>query len=367
MKNLKHPNIVQFLGIHKDSAGNKYIVTEFISEGNLQSFMMKQKRFDLRDLISLSMNAAAGMNYLEKQGKVHRDLALRNLLITITNGDPKYLVKVGDFGLSRNTEKGVVKGDDKDVAIKWTAPEAIESRKYTFKSDVWSFGVVMWEIFSIGKLPYPHFDNRETLQKVKEGYRLPRPTAEDGGVDCPDTIYKLMLDCWSENPNQRPSFSDLLTSLENIWKQQKPVSSSSNQEHHVQQNTGSHYSVEGNNSDHYTTVEPPRSPYHTGGTTDKNSSQLYNNQNNKTTGGGGDFYNNGQTSTNRTSYYDTEDMKPKPKSSYYDVDDPQNNNNNQAPSDHYNIIQERNSSANATDHYAIMTRQQQPNQSYYDN
>ena len=157
------------------------------------------------------------------------DLALRNLLLT-KQQDGRWLVKVGDFGLSRIThndgdgdEQVYVTAHQLLLPIKWVSPEAIMTRHFSTRSDVWSFGVVLWEIFSLGQSPYPHMSAREVLQRVQTGYRMSQPNL------CPEPIYRLMLECWHENPLRRPSFRGvydaLLRHYESIQQQQQQAAS----------------------------------------------------------------------------------------------------------------------------------------------
>ena len=152
------------------------------------------------------------MSYLSKLGYVHRDLAARNVLI-----DSDYTPKIADFGLSRETLENVydVKTGGK-IPVRWTAPEAILFRKFNMASDVWSYGVLMWEVMSYGKSPYGDVDNYTLLEQIQQGYRLEQPD------DCPYLLYSLMLKCWDTVPEMRPTFSDLhfqvSTMVENNFK-----------------------------------------------------------------------------------------------------------------------------------------------------
>lgn len=204
---LDHPNIVRFYGIYENEQKVPFIVMEYLSKGSLDKFLRgaDDNEVSTGDLVSMSLQAAAGMNYLSKNKMVHRDLALRNLLVTYTDG--KYTVKVTDFGMSRKLESQQYTTKEAKIPVKWTAPEALKFGTFSAASDVWSFGVLLWEIFTKGQLPYTGWDNVETMQKVLEGYRMPKPK------DCPDEIYALMLKCWSEKPEQRPTFSQVQAAL----------------------------------------------------------------------------------------------------------------------------------------------------------
>lgn len=213
LKSLSFPQIVQYLGLWKHPEQKTiYIVMEYMSHGSLDRFLQMQKgELGLRELLIMCKDAAAGMNFLESKKIIHRDLALRNLLLI--NVDGKFRVKISDFGMSRFIEHDYYKTSDRVFAIKWAAPEVLEYGRFSSKSDVWSFGVVMWEIFSYGKLPYHEFSNSEAAKKVlEEHYQLPKP------VDCPDMLYELMQACWNFEPNDRPSFRQLILALEKAYK-----------------------------------------------------------------------------------------------------------------------------------------------------
>eukprot|EP00027_Filamoeba_sp_ATCC50430_P000325 CAMPEP_0168555594 /NCGR_PEP_ID=MMETSP0413-20121227/8422_1 /TAXON_ID=136452 /ORGANISM="Filamoeba nolandi, Strain NC-AS-23-1" /LENGTH=763 /DNA_ID=CAMNT_0008586463 /DNA_START=44 /DNA_END=2335 /DNA_ORIENTATION=- len=209
---LNHPNIVRCLGIHTSSSGDQYIVMEYLSSGSLDNVLRREPNLQIGDLLIMAKHAAAGMLYLEQQHFVHRDLALRNLLVAFESAS--YTVKVSDFGLSRKIqEEGYyMKLDTQGIPIRWTAPEVFEKGLYTTKSDVWSFGITLWELFSFGQIPYADMTNFEVMQKVPAGYRLRCPN------DCPEAIYTLMLQCWQQNPETRPGFKDIYDVIETVSK-----------------------------------------------------------------------------------------------------------------------------------------------------
>jgi len=139
---------------------------------------------------------------LESKNVIHRDLAARNCLIS----DNK-IVKISDFGMSREEETYEVSTGMRQIPIKWTAPEALNYGKYTSLCDVWSFGILMWEVFSAGKTPYSGMTNQEARDKVDNGYRMACP---DG---CPTAVYSLMRDCWEHQPEKRPHFKRIVIEL----------------------------------------------------------------------------------------------------------------------------------------------------------
>jgi len=214
LQSLNHPNIVRFFGIHSTSNEEHFLVMEYMRKGSLDGVLQTEKnQLNLVDLLSMTKDAASGMVYLHQKGIVHRDLALRNLLVepTVKPGT-KYIVKISDFGMARTmTNKGYYKTESKTIPVRWCSPEALQFGKFSFHSDVWAFGVVMWEIFSYGMVPYYEMQNSEVLEKVIGGYRLPSPE------NCPPDIYGWIVSCWNREPVMRPSFKELYERIEAKW------------------------------------------------------------------------------------------------------------------------------------------------------
>ncbi|KAL5486806.1 hypothetical protein EMCRGX_G019336 [Ephydatia muelleri] len=157
-------------------------------------------------LLRYSKHVAQGMNYLSNKSFIHRDLAARNVLV-VTKGK-ELICKIADFGLSRNLEDEnyyISKGGM--VPVKWTAPEAILYKKYSTASDVWSYGCLLYEIWSVGHKPFEGKTNVEVIEKVDAGYRLPPPPG------CPLFIYQTMIQCWNKDSHNRPQFRDIHLSL----------------------------------------------------------------------------------------------------------------------------------------------------------
>ncbi|XP_069058305.1 vascular endothelial growth factor receptor 1 [Pleurodeles waltl] len=164
-----------------------------------------KRPISMEDLISYSFQVARGMEFLASRKCIHRDLAARNILLSENNA-----VKICDFGLARDIYKDpdyVRKGDAR-LPLKWMAPESIFDKIYTTKSDVWSYGVLLWEIFSLGASPYPGVQiDEEFCNRLKEGTRMRAPS-----YATPE-IYQTMLDCWNSDPPERPRFTDLVERL----------------------------------------------------------------------------------------------------------------------------------------------------------
>ncbi|XP_031715225.1 ephrin type-B receptor 3b isoform X4 [Anarrhichthys ocellatus] len=210
MGQFDHPNIIRLEGVVTKSRP-VMIVTEFMENGALDSFLrLNDGQFTVIQLVGMLRGIAAGMKYLSDMNYVHRDLAARNILV-----NSNLVCKVSDFGLSRFLED-----DPADptytsslggkIPIRWTAPEAIAYRKFTSASDVWSYGIVMWEVMSYGERPYWDMSNQDVINAVEQDYRLPPP------MDCPTALHQLMLDCWVKERNLRPKFTQIVATLDKL-------------------------------------------------------------------------------------------------------------------------------------------------------
>ncbi|XP_060611443.2 tyrosine-protein kinase Fes/Fps [Anolis sagrei] len=198
LKQYSHPNIVSLIGVCTQKHPI-YIVMELVQGGDFLTFLRNEgAELTSRDLLRMMEDAAAGMEYLAGKHCIHRDLAARNCLVT-----EKYALKISDFGMSREQEDGVYAstGGMKQIPVRWTAPEALSCGLYSSQSDVWSFGILLWEAFSLGATPYPNMSNQQTREAVEKGVRLNAPDR------CPEEVYQLMLRCWEYEPQDRPTFT----------------------------------------------------------------------------------------------------------------------------------------------------------------
>jgi len=201
------------MGIFVSDVGRSYIVTEFLSKGSLLNLLRdREDKLKVQEMIKMAADAAKGMAYLEELKIVHRDLAARNCLVE--QAEDSYRVKVSDFGLSKISEKDnpyLLSDPKAKLPVRWTAPEIFRHEPFTSKSDVWSFGVVLWEIFEHGMEPYPWISsNQQVYEEVRSGVRLPCPDK------CPLPLYQLMLKCWDNEPSNRPPFIDIIKQLDEI-------------------------------------------------------------------------------------------------------------------------------------------------------
>uniref|UniRef100_A0A2K5VVA5 Tyrosine-protein kinase n=1 Tax=Macaca fascicularis TaxID=9541 RepID=A0A2K5VVA5_MACFA len=212
LKQYSHPNIVRLIGVCTQKQPI-YIVMELVQGGDFLTFLRTEgARLRVKTLLQMVGDAAAGMEYLESKCCIHRDLAARNCLVTEKN-----VLKISDFGMSREEADGVyaASGGLRQVPVKWTAPEALNYGRYSSESDVWSFGILLWETFSLGASPYPNLSNQQTREFVEKGGRLPCPEL------CPDAVFRLMEQCWAYEPGQRPSFSTIYQELQSIRKRHR--------------------------------------------------------------------------------------------------------------------------------------------------
>uniref|UniRef100_A0A8C2DGJ3 Tyrosine-protein kinase n=1 Tax=Cyprinus carpio TaxID=7962 RepID=A0A8C2DGJ3_CYPCA len=208
LKQYDHPNIVKLIGVCTQRQPI-YIVMELVPGGDFLSFLRKKKEdLKTKQLVKFALDAAAGMAYLELKNCIHRDLAARNCLVGENN-----VLKISDFGMSRQEDNGIYSSSGlKQIPIKWTAPEALNYGRYSSESDVWSYGILLWETFSLGVCPYPGMTNQQAREQVEKGYRMSCPQK------CPDEVYRIMQRCWEYKPENRPKFVDIQKELASVKK-----------------------------------------------------------------------------------------------------------------------------------------------------
>ncbi|XP_056875231.1 fibroblast growth factor receptor 1-A-like [Takifugu flavidus] len=218
----KHKNIINLLGACTQD-GPLYVLVEYASKGNLRDYLRARRpagleywsssrpvslaSLEIMELVSAAYQVARGMAYLASKKCIHRDLAARNVLVTEDN-----VMKIADFGLARDVHHidYYKKTTNGRLPVKWMAPEALFDRIYTHQSDVWSFGVLLWEIFTLGGSPYPGVPVEELFKLLKEGHRMEKPATST------QELYLMMRDCWHAVPSRRPTFQQLVEDLDRM-------------------------------------------------------------------------------------------------------------------------------------------------------
>ncbi|XP_051563731.1 tyrosine-protein kinase receptor Tie-1 isoform X3 [Myxocyprinus asiaticus] len=220
----QHPNIINLIGAC-ENRGYLYIAIEYAPYGNLLDFLRKSRVLETdpafakehgtastltsQQLLQFAADVATGMHYLSDKQFIHRDLAARNVLV----GD-NLVAKIADFGLSRGEEVYVKKTMGR-LPVRWMAIESLNYSVYTTKSDVWSFGVLLWEIVSLGGTPYCGMTCAELYEKLPQGYRMEQPR------NCDNEVYELMRQCWRDRPYERPPFSQISVQLNRMQEARK--------------------------------------------------------------------------------------------------------------------------------------------------
>lgn len=213
----KHNNIINLLGVSSQS-DELCMVAEYCRYGNLRDFLRERRptlppclpqieQLTMQNLISYCLQVAKGMDYLSSKKCIHRDIAARNVLVA-----DDYVMKIADFGLARDIhgDEYYRKHTDGRLPVKWMALEALFDRVYTTQSDVWSYGILIWEIVTFGGSPYPGVPFEKLCDLLNDGYRMEKP------VNCTEQLYRLMSDCWKRDPSSRPTFSAIVSELSQL-------------------------------------------------------------------------------------------------------------------------------------------------------
>uniref|UniRef100_A0A3B5M030 Tyrosine-protein kinase n=1 Tax=Xiphophorus couchianus TaxID=32473 RepID=A0A3B5M030_9TELE len=211
MKNLQHARLVRLFAVVTQEP--IYIVTEYMENGksftDIHFTLQHRQTHSLKacGMMCCPLQVADGMAFIERKNYIHRDLRAANILVS-----HELICKVADFGLARLIEDNEYTArEGAKFPIKWTAPEAINYGTFSIKSDVWSFGILLTEIVTYGRIPYPGMSNPEVIQNLERGYRMPAPE------NCPDELYDIMKECWTERPEDRPTFDYLKHLLEDFF------------------------------------------------------------------------------------------------------------------------------------------------------
>ncbi|XP_044146272.1 tyrosine-protein kinase Mer isoform X2 [Bufo gargarizans] len=224
MKDFNHPNVIKLLGVCLEVGPRRtpkpMVILPFMKYGDLHSFLLSSRigsgpqNVLLQTLVKFMVDIATGMEYLSNKNFLHRDLAARNCMLR-----DDLTVCVADFGLSKKIYSGDYyrQGRIAKMPVKWIAVESLADRIYTVKSDVWAFGITMWEIATRGMTPYPGVQNHEIYDYLLEGHRLKQP------ADCLDELYELMYLCWRADPADRPTFTELKLQLEKFLQDLPPT------------------------------------------------------------------------------------------------------------------------------------------------
>uniref|UniRef100_A0A674EH50 Tyrosine-protein kinase receptor n=1 Tax=Salmo trutta TaxID=8032 RepID=A0A674EH50_SALTR len=210
MSKFSHQNIVRCIGVSLQILP-RCILLELMTGGDMKSFLRQNRpktsqssSLTMLELLHVARDIAFGCRYLEENHFIHRDIAARNCLLTCPG--PDRVAKIGDFGMARDIYRASYyrKGGRAMLPVKWMPPEAFMEGIFTCKTDTWSFGVLLWEIFSLGYMPYPCKTNQEVLEFVTSGGRMDPPKS------CPGPVYRIMTQCWQHCPEHRPNFSTIL-------------------------------------------------------------------------------------------------------------------------------------------------------------
>ncbi|XP_017858470.1 PREDICTED: uncharacterized protein LOC108610714 [Drosophila arizonae] len=221
LQEVSHPNVIKLLGACTQSSEAPLLIIEYARYGSLRSYLRLSRKIEcagvdfsdgvepvnVKMMLTFAWQICKGMSYLTELKLVHRDLAARNVLLA----DGK-ICKISDFGLTRDVyeDDAYLKRSRDRVPVKWMAPESLADHVYTSKSDVWAFGVLCWELITLGASPYPGIAPQNLWSLLKTGYRMERPE------NCSEAVYSVVRTCWADEPNARPSFKYLAAEFEKL-------------------------------------------------------------------------------------------------------------------------------------------------------
>ena len=210
LRQLSHAKLIQVYAVSTKEVPI-YIIMELMKHGTLLEYLKSERNsLNFPQLIDMGVQVAAGMAYLEEKNCIHRDVAAKNIYVTINQ-----ICKLAGLSVTRVSENAIGSQNRGMSPVKWTAPEALMHASFTIKSDVWSFGILLYELVTYGETPYPDMNNAQVVEALQTGYRMPCP------LDCPDGMFEIITECWRSDPASRPSFVSILYQLENFFTDPK--------------------------------------------------------------------------------------------------------------------------------------------------
>ena len=208
LRSLEHKHLIQFLATCIQNEPF-LVITEYLSKGSLKQYLSSEAQsLSMSDLTKISAQVASAMSYLEKSCCIHQDLSAKNVAIEV-HRDNKINCKLNIYPYVHQVKNGLYCPEHRAISVRWSPPEVIVDNQISIKSNVWSFGITVWEMTTYcQRIPYSEMTESEVLEKVYEGYRMSRP------LECPEELYELMQSCWKENASSRPTFQTLCWQLD---------------------------------------------------------------------------------------------------------------------------------------------------------
>ncbi|ESO08532.1 hypothetical protein HELRODRAFT_133479, partial [Helobdella robusta] len=209
MKDFQHPHVLGIKGITFADDSTPMVILPFMANGDLRNYILNPElNITILNLLMMGMQVAHGMAYLSSHHFVHRDLAARNCMVNNSG-----VVKIADFGMSRqliSCEYYRVKHGKDPFPVRWMAPECLEAKIFTTKSDVWAYGVLLWELMTRGAVPYAEVENWQVAGLIQSGELLKQPPF------CPDVVYAIMMKCWTQDAQERPTFDQIISDVNSV-------------------------------------------------------------------------------------------------------------------------------------------------------